>query len=117
MTPTDALLAAGMVARLTRFVTRDDLGHWVVKAPLEGVALRASAGHVWDADDVDTWPVPLKAAHGLSCPWCVSVWLGLAVYGSHAAAGRLGVLSLWRWVGAALSTSYVAGFIESRQAD
>lgn len=115
MRPTDALLAAGAVARLTRFVTKDDLGHWLVKGPLEAyAAAHVSPGTVYDVEDVDTWPGPLKAAHGLSCPWCVSVWLGLAVYGSHAVAGRVGLLGPWRLVTGALATSHVVGMAQAR---
>lgn len=127
----DALLVVGATARLTRFITRDDLGHWTVKGPAERTAMRSALArhsHLraaeggdtriavvvadWDADDPDTWPLPLKATSGLTCPWCVSPWLALGVLGSYGLArlsGQRALLTAWRGVAGALSASFVVG--------
>lgn len=51
-----------------------------------------------------------KIAYFLSCPWCVSVWAGLAVFSLR----RLDPYALADIVSGALAASAVTGLIEER---
>lgn len=73
------LWAALAVARMTRLVTQDE-----ITRPLRGMVLRRLN---------DENPVHLKLAYLLECPWCVSIWVGAAVF--SAVAMWPGSVVLW----------------------
>lgn len=80
----DALAAA----RLTRLAHRDTL----LDPAREAVVRRLPA-----ADEL------------LSCPWCLSIWAGLAVVAARRLAPRA-----WAPLSAALACSQVAGMVDAR---
>src|SRR6187551_155583 len=128
---TYAVATLGAVVRLTRFVVLDDLGHWLIKRPLQQVAFDhdIKAHHrirtnedmtvqVTEPDwteDTDTMPTAVRAAHGLSCPFCVSTWLGIgAVAIALAAWPHPRARNAWLTVAGGLTASYLTGHIVDR---
>lgn len=128
-------------ARLTRFITSDWLGEWVLVGP----AKRWAAGHTRDrlrelrpeisdraidelgVDDlVKTGAtddrVASKAARlvkGLECPFCVGFWLGGAVLVGDALLGPTSKAPLplrlaWKLGIGALALNYVVAHISSK---
>ena len=87
---TDALA----VARLTRLVTRDEIGR-----PLRWTVLSAV-----DAGDLPAW-----AENLIDCPWCVAVWVALGVGVARAVAPRA-----WAPASRALAVSQLAGMLLAR---
>lgn len=89
---TDVLLMLGASARLTRFVTVDDLGKWWVHAPLYRRFVNTSAE---------------KYLIGLHCPHCAGFHVSFVIVASYALARLFHVLPLWRVVAGALAVNYV----------
>lgn len=104
-----AVLILGGTLRLTRLVTTDDLGQWLLRDPLSRWAVRkenarrramrevidrmnAEEGEIeegavlllqrWQAqlDDLESWVTwQGRIVSGLWCPFCVGFWIGLIV--------------------------------------
>ena len=111
MRPTDALLALGAAARLTRFVISDHLGHWWVKEPVDAAMERYEASH---SEEPWWW----RYRSGLECPFCVGFWLGTGVLASYALTYRSPRLrSIWRFATSALALNYVAAHTAIRLGD
>lgn len=91
----DGLLAAGLAARATRFVTTDDLGDLLIVEPARQT-------------------LPQRAADGLECPFCVGFWISGAVVGSYLLARRYGHLPLWRAAASWATLNYVHGHVNAR---
>lgn len=93
------LLVAGATVRLTRLVVADSL------PPLP-------AFRRWLARRLNV----LNATHEpplwtlVTCPWCLSFWIGLAVLGS---AYPWGGDVWWRWLTGALTLSLLTGTYEA----
>lgn len=90
------LVAALVTARLTKLVTTDR----ITQAPRNALLRRLDAESLW--------------AYLLVCDWCVSVYTGMGVAATGAAAG------VWSWLWApalALAFSYVAGFLASKEGE
>lgn len=86
------LVDALAVYRLARLVTQDD----ILIRPRTWLTTR--------------WPVkPGKPSELVVCPWCVSIWLGLAVY-----AFTRYVPDIWVWAAVPLALSAVAGYLSER---
>jgi hypothetical protein len=127
-----AVATVGAVVRLTRFVVLDDLGHWLIKGPLQQAAWNhdlakygrhkvSEDGQVevhlpdWQADDTDTMHTAVRASHGLGCPFCVSTWLGIGAVGIALAAWpHPKARNAWFAVAAGLTASYLTGHIVDR---
>lgn len=124
MKPLDLALVLGATARLTRFITTDTLGEWVIDRPLRMWANRSEryAAHLSPVDpvllegEVDPEAGPRsKAVSGLECPFCVGTWVGYAALASYLLARRRpATLGLWRFLAAGLSLNYAVGHISSR---
>lgn len=91
----DLLVDVLAVARLTRLVTDDTL------PPLEAGRRRAYA-HVQQRHGAG-W------AEGITCPWCVSIHIGVAVVIARRVAPRA-----WSPLARALALSYAAGWLNTR---
>lgn len=78
--------------RLTRLIVEDEIA-----APVRN--------RVWEQFD----PADSKVGYLLTCPWCVSIWVGAAV----VAARRVSPAT-WEPVARMLTTSAVSGMIASR---
>jgi len=96
ITPFVAVVAALAVARVTRLITDDYL-----IAPIRQALIKR-------------WGVKSKLSYLLTCPWCMSVWVGAAV-----AAGA------WKWgdsgwfivPAVALAASHVTGVLATREGE
>jgi hypothetical protein len=110
--------------RLTRFVTTDYLGHWMIVQPARRWAL-------WEFHQVRHAPAEVideewnqaevfvtkrqKLVKGLDCPFCVGFWIGAAVLLSLAIARAVPpLLPVWRFVMSALALNYVTAHISAR---
>lgn len=119
-----ALVLALATARLSRFITSDTLGEWIVREPANEWAAKHDAPQkqrlVYD-DDTDAGPDidprdgwRSKLVSGLGCPFCVGFWLGLVVLAASALT-RVPVLGkLIRFAGFGLALNYVVGHVSSR---
>lgn len=92
------VLTLSAAARLTRFVTTDDLGEWWIKEPLRSKAAKLDPR--WD-----------KYVEGLDCSFCVGFWATAAVMGSGAA---LRWNRVWQFGAGVWAASYVVGHVSSR---
>ena len=96
MTTMLLVLGALATARITRLITTDR----ITEAPRNAILRRL------DADSL--------LAYLIVCDWCSSVYVGAGV----AAAGA--ALGWWSWsvaIPAALTFSYIAGYLASRESD
>lgn len=92
----DVALSLGATARLTRFVTTDDLGGMLVREPV----------HRW----ADTHPRRARLAEGVECPWCVSEWAAMLVLLGYSTERLRGP---WRFLAGSLTLSYLTGYLET----
>lgn len=90
---TDDLIDALAVARITRLITKDKIAE-----PLRD---RWAARYV--ASD--------QMSYLITCPWCVSVYVALAVSAARAAVPG------WRYLARALASSQIAGLIANIDVD
>lgn len=126
-----AVLAFGATLRLTRLVTTDWLGEWWMLRPAkrwsakyETVAvtrlvLAASDAEVEELqsriESGDKFSWQGRLVKGLSCPFCVGFWLGLAVIIGSLTLGTLpGIQIAWWSVLGALALNYAVGHLSSR---
>lgn len=104
---TDTLLLFGSTMRLTRLVTTDDLGVWMVHTPAFG----------WAQYDGESVPVGWRErlVSGLDCPWCVGfhvAWLGTAIM---LATRQQPILHrLWQFAAGTLTLNYAATVVAAR---
>lgn len=92
------VLTLGAAARITRFVTTDDLGEWWIKEPLRSKAAKLDPR--WD-----------KYVEGLDCSFCVGFWATAAVMG---AGSVLRWNRAWQWGAGVFAASYVVAHVSSR---
>lgn len=93
-----AALVVGAAARVTRFVTQDQLGQWWIREPLDRQAVKLDPR--WD-----------KYTDGLDCPHCVGFWATALVVGAGTALrwGRVWQVGAGVW-----AASYVVGHLVER---
>lgn len=119
----DLLLALGAALRLTRFIVADDIpGRWWIKDPVVRVYNRSRVRWLRRHPDAlpHTAPEPRwgRYADGLSCPFCMSVWMSAAVVGSLVLAGGPGAVADWWRVGAGILTlAWMTGHIAAWAGD
>jgi hypothetical protein len=100
-------LAVLATVRLTRLVVADSL------PPLPAFR-RWLARRLEVVNDRGEPRVPEPSLWTLvTCPWCISFWIGLVVLGSAALWGHTGA---WRLIAGALSLSLIAGTYEALMA-
>ena len=121
-------------ARLSRFLTTDKLGDWLIVRPAKAWAIRhegeetivvateqtASGEEVptlyertGEPDEENGWRSKLVA--GLECPFCAGFWLGAGVLAADAALPERGVARGVFDLGTrALALNYMAGHVSSR---
>lgn len=113
-------LSVGAVARLTRFVTVDQLGDWLIVRPVKNWAHdhEGYEPEQWD-EATQRWTNPIgwrrKVAEGLECPHCLSMWLSAGVLGVAVVASRnRRTRAAWGFLAAALTASYAVGHVSAR---
>lgn len=124
MRPSDLILLLGATARMTRFLTTDTLGEWLIARPARAWANRAEkyAAHLGPVDpilleeDVDTEAGPRsKAVSGLDCPYCCGAWVSFAALASYLLARRhRATLGLWRLAAGGLTLNYCTAHLSAR---
>lgn len=139
----DLILILLTTLRLTRFITTDTLGGWLIADPAHEWAdshearYRAAREHTInlmrqdhpDADpQLEDWlnkyaatldddgPLSWQArlVSGLDCPYCVGFWIGVGVISSYLIARRTGTMTMWRTAVSTLALNYVVGATAAR---
>lgn len=120
--------------RLSRFITTDKLGDWLIVRPAQEWAIRHEgdevirtgvtrtfAGHpaaieeehTGEVDEDNGWRS--KLVTGLECPFCAGFWAGAALLAADMALPERGAArTVFTWGTRALAMNYVAGHISSR---
>lgn len=124
--------------RLSRFITSDKLGDWLIVRPAQEWAIRHEGGEIDPdlavlvqhegetdyefeerlrghlvPDEENGWRS--KLVSGLECPFCAGFWAGAALLAADMALPREGVArTAFTWGTRALAMNYVAGHISSR---
>ena len=121
-------------ARLSRFVTSDKLGDWIIVLPAKAWAVRHEGEGIEVIEYVTTldggqtpskyertgephedhgWRSKLVA--GLECPFCVGFWIGAGVLAADAALPDRGVARrLYDFGTTALALNYVVGHVSAK---
>lgn len=105
-------------ARLTRFVTKDTLGGWLIREPIaramQNYARAAADKHTREGrpghPDPPWW---WKYEVGLHCKWCVGFWLGLGTLITEKATRGTCARPIIRTIGGALALNYVTAHLET----
>lgn len=114
----------GAAARLTRFVTSDKLGGWILVDPAkrwawryeERAMLRDNAPSDWENGVMATWQA--KLVSGLDCPFCVGFWITLAVIVADKTLPEYGpTRTAFTTACSALAANYVIGHVSARLDD
>lgn len=104
-------------ARLSRLVTTDDLGQWLIKDPIDQAMSdyqerEAERATDEDRDMIEPWW--WKYRSGLDCPWCVGYWAALGLTATDAVLPPRGLArGAFTAVTSALAVNYVAATINS----
>lgn len=119
--------------RLSRFITSDKLGDWLIVRPAqewairhegaptpepefvirEGVALTNPNYPGQAVDEENGWRS--KLVSGLECPFCAGFWAGAALLAADMALPERGAArAVFTWGTRALALNYVAGHVSSR---
>nr|DAO86662.1 MAG TPA: Protein of unknown function (DUF1360) [Caudoviricetes sp.] len=105
-------------ARLTRFITKDTLGGWLIREPIA----RAMQNYARAAADKHTregrpgHPTPpwwWKYETGLHCKWCVGFWLAAGTLITEKATRGTCARPIIRTIGGALALNYVTAHLET----
>lgn len=119
--------------RLSRFITSDKLGDWLIVRPAQAWAIRHEGAPTPEPEFVTREGVTLtnpnypgqavdedngwrsKLVTGLECPFCAGFWAGAALIAADMALPREGAArAVFTWGTRALAMNYVAGHISSR---
>lgn len=105
-------------ARLTRFVTRDTLGGWLIREPIaramQNYAQQTAQRHQREGrPGHPQQPWWWKYEVGLHCKWCVGFWLCAATITAEKATRGTCVRPLIRTLGGALALNYVTAHLET----
>jgi len=106
----DLLLLLGATLRVVRLIVADDFpGTWLIREPAEQWADRHSPY-------ADGWRDKLVA--GLSCPFCIGLWVAAAMVFILVAVGGPGHAPDWWRIGAGILTlNWVAAHLGARAGD
>lgn len=139
----DILLILLTTLRLTRFITTDSLGGWLIADPAhrwaddhEASLRLARERTIWkmrrehpemppataewltryESTLEDDEPISWQArlASGLECPYCVGFWIGVAVIASYLTARQTGSMKVWRIASSAFALNYIVGATSAR---
>lgn len=105
-------------ARLTRFVTRDTLGGWLIREPIaramQNYAQAALTKHQREGrPGHPTQPWWWKYETGLHCKWCVGFWLAAGTIAAEKATRGTCARPLVATLGGALALNYVTAHLET----
>lgn len=105
-------------ARLTRFVTRDTLGGWLIREPIaramQNYAQQTAQRHQREGrPGHPTQPWWWKYEVGLHCKWCVGFWLCLGTITAEKATRGTCARPIILTLGGALALNYVTAHLET----
>lgn len=105
-------------ARLTRFVTKDTLGGWLIREPIaramQNYARAAVDKHTREGrPGHPTQPWWWKYETGLHCKWCVGFWLAAGTLITEKATRGTCARPIIRTIGGALALNYVTAHLET----
>lgn len=105
-------------ARLTRLVTKDTLGGWLIREPIaramQNYAQQTAQRHQREGKPGHpTQPWWWKYEVGLHCKWCVGFWLGLGTLTAEKATRGTYARPIIRTIGGALALNYVTAHLET----
>lgn len=105
-------------ARLTRFVTRDTLGGWLIREPIaramQNYAQQTAQRHQREGKPGHpTQPWWWKYEVGLHCKWCVGFWLATGTLITEKATRGTCARPLVATLGGALALNYVTAHLET----
>nr|DAS09089.1 MAG TPA: Protein of unknown function (DUF1360) [Caudoviricetes sp.] len=105
-------------ARLTRFVTRDTLGGWLIREPIaramQNYAQAALTKHQREGrPGHPQQPWWWKYEVGLHCKWCVGFWLCAATITAEKATRGTCARPIVATLGGALALNYVTAHLET----
>jgi len=97
----DLALLILVTLRLTRLVTTDSIGQWWLYSPLYKRVVTGSIKGRWG-----------KYIEGLTCPFCVGFWIGVAASVSLILVGGPGdAADWWRWTAGVFALNYIVGHV------
>lgn len=119
------ILAVLATLRLTRLMTTDYWGEWLVVRPAKRWAGRyesaeisrriAAEEHHRDNDPHDPWTWQARLVSMFDCPFCWGFWAGVGVLLSLAIARAVPpLLPAWRFVMGAFALNYITGHVSAR---
>ena len=116
--------------RLTRLITTDWLGEWLIVAPAKHWAvettwdpsiasrdLSVTSQEIWNEIDwTQTTSWRLRLVKGLDCPFCVGFWIGLVVLNVTALViiAPMWVVVTWGLLLGSLALNYLTGHVSSK---
>ena len=105
-------------ARLTRLVTKDTLGGWLIREPIaramQNYAQQTAQIHQREGKPGHpTQPWWWKYEVGLHCKWCVGFWLCAATITAEKATRGTCARPIIRTIGGALALNYVTAHLET----
>lgn len=106
-------------ARLTRFVTRDTLGGWLIREPIaramQNYAQQTAQRHQREGrPGHPQQPWWWKYEVGLHCKWCVGFWICLGTIATEKVTrNRPCARTIIRTLGGALALNYVTAHLET----
>lgn len=96
-------------ARLSRLITTDDLGQWLVKEPIDRLMDDYEQTHTEE-------PWWWKYRSGLDCPWCIGYWAALGLTVADMALPQRGAARFaFQAVTTSLAVNYVAATINAQE--
>lgn len=112
--------------RLMRLVITDDVGLYFIKSPIYKWAANAQAkrpreevvvqGGEYDGHEIPGWQ--MKLAVGISCPFCVGFWIGVAMLGFLWLLGGPGnAPEWWRYGAGFFALNWLAAHLAARMGD
>ena len=105
-------------ARLTRLVTKDTLGGWLIREPIaramQNYAQQTAQIHQREGKPGHpTQPWWWKYEVGLHCKWCVGFWLAAGTLAAEKATRGTCARPIIRTIGGALALNYVTAHLET----
>lgn len=105
-------------ARLTRFVTKDTLGGWLIREPIaramQNYAQQTAQRHQREGrPGHPAAPWWWKYEVGLHCKWCVGFWLCLGTIAAEKATRNTCARPIIRTIGGAIALNYVTAHLET----
>jgi hypothetical protein len=113
------VLLLGATLRVVRLVVADDFpGTWLIREPAERWAMRQPRRNPLGVLVIEPIPWREKLVQGLSCPFCIGLWIAAGMVLLLALLGGPGhAPDWWRVAAGILSLNWVAAHLGVRAGD